>query len=84
MTLYKVILTCKSVDEILVCDHSNESYYTVVPCDTVCHALQSDSNFGICSCNPVGARGSTTHDMLKNKQKDFDFVDLGNLFYLCT
>jgi len=62
MTLYKVILTYKSVDEILVCDHSNESYYTVVPCDTVCHALQSDSNFAICSCNPVGARGSTIHD----------------------
>ena len=24
--LYKVILTYKSVDETLVCDHSNESY----------------------------------------------------------
>ena len=24
--LYKVVLTFKSVDEILVCDHSNESY----------------------------------------------------------
>ena len=24
--LYKVVLTSKSVDEILVCDHSNESY----------------------------------------------------------
>jgi len=25
--LYKVVLTFKSVDEILVCDHSNESYW---------------------------------------------------------
>ena len=24
--LYKVVLTFKSVDEALVCDHSNESY----------------------------------------------------------
>ena len=24
--LYKVVLTFKSMDEILVCDHSNESY----------------------------------------------------------
>ena len=24
--LYKVVLTCKVVDETLVCDHSNESY----------------------------------------------------------
>ena len=25
--LYKVVLTCKSVDETLVCDHANESYW---------------------------------------------------------
>ena len=24
--LYKVVLTCKSVDEIILCDRSNESY----------------------------------------------------------
>ena len=24
--LYKVVLTCKSLDETQVCDHSNESY----------------------------------------------------------
>ena len=28
--LYKVILTFESVDETLVCDHSNESYFHVV------------------------------------------------------
>ena len=26
ITLYKVVLTFQSVDEILKCDHSNESY----------------------------------------------------------
>ena len=26
IVLYKVVLTVKSVDETLVCDHSNESY----------------------------------------------------------
>ena len=26
ITLYKVVLTFESVDEILQCDHSNESY----------------------------------------------------------
>ena len=26
ITLYKVVLTFKSVDEILCCDHSNENY----------------------------------------------------------
>ena len=32
--LYKVVLTFKSVDETLVCDHSNESYRAVLSCDT--------------------------------------------------
>ena len=29
--LYKVVLTFESVDEILKCDHSNESYWAVLP-----------------------------------------------------
>ena len=35
--LYKVVLTFKSVDETLVCDHSNESCRVVhvLSCDTV-------------------------------------------------
>ena len=33
--LYKVVLTFKSVDETLVCDHSNESYRAVLSCGTV-------------------------------------------------
>ena len=38
--LYKVVLTFKSVDETLVCDHSNESYWAVFSCGTVYFATQ--------------------------------------------
>jgi len=31
----KVVLTFKSVDETLVCDHSYESYWAVLSCGTV-------------------------------------------------
>ena len=43
--LYKVVLTFKSVDESLVCDHSNESYWAVISCGTVYYAVQGGSNF---------------------------------------
>ena len=42
--LYKVVLTCKSVDKTLVCDHSNESYLAVFSCGTVYYAVQGGSN----------------------------------------
>ena len=42
--LYKVVLTFESVDEILKCDHSNESYRAVLSCGTVYYAVQSGSN----------------------------------------
>lgn len=29
---YKAVLTLKSVDKNLVCDHSNESYFAVLSC----------------------------------------------------
>ena len=38
--LYKVILTSKSVDEMLKCDHSNESYWAVLSCGAVYSAVQ--------------------------------------------
>ena len=44
IVLYKVVLTLKSVDETLVCDHSNESYWAVLSCGTVYFAVQSGSN----------------------------------------
>ena len=45
ITLYKVVLTFKSVDKTLVCDHSNESYCAVLSCGTVYYAVQGGSNF---------------------------------------
>ena len=46
--LYKVVLTFKSVDKSLVCDHLNESYRAALPCDTVYYAVQDGSNFKVC------------------------------------
>ena len=46
--LYKVVLTFKSVDEILKCDHSNESYCAIRSCGTVYYAVQGGSNFLVC------------------------------------
>ena len=45
--LYKVVLTFDSVDEILRCDHSNESYCAVLSCGTVYYAVQDGSNFRV-------------------------------------
>ena len=42
--LYKVVQTFKSVDETLVCDHSNESYWAVLSWGTVYYAVQGGSN----------------------------------------
>ena len=42
--LYKVVLSFKYVDETLVCDHSNKSYWAVLSCDTVYYAAQGGSN----------------------------------------
>ena len=36
---YKVVLTFESVDEILKCGHSNESYGAALSCSTVYNAL---------------------------------------------
>ena len=43
--LYKVVLTLESVDEILKCDHLNESYRAVLSSGTVYYAVQGGSNF---------------------------------------
>ena len=42
--LNKVVLTFKSVDETLVCDHSIESYWAVLSCGAVYYAVQGGSN----------------------------------------
>ena len=41
--LYKVVLTFESVDEILKCNHSNESYWAVVSCSDVYYAVEDGS-----------------------------------------
>ena len=44
IVLYKVALTFEFVDEILTCDHSNESYWAVFSCGAVYYAVQGGSN----------------------------------------
>ena len=46
--LYKVVLTFESVDEILKCYHSNESYWAVFSSGTVFCAVQGGSNVWAC------------------------------------
>ena len=43
--LYRLVLTFDSVDEILKCDHSNESYFAVLSCGAVIYAIKGGSNF---------------------------------------
>ena len=40
ITLYKVVLSFESVDEILKCDQSNDSYCIVLSRDSVFYAVQ--------------------------------------------
>ena len=42
--LCKVVLTFESVDELLKCDHSNESYRAVPSSGTVYYAVRGSSN----------------------------------------
>jgi len=43
ITLYKVVLTFESVDEILKCDHFSESYRVVLFCGTDYYLVQGGS-----------------------------------------
>ena len=43
--LCKVVLTFESVDEILKCDHSNESYRAVLSCGADYYQVQGGSSF---------------------------------------
>ena len=51
--LYKVILTLASVDEILKCGYSNESYWEVLSCDTVYYTVQGRSNFWVSGLDEI-------------------------------
>ena len=46
--LYKVVLTFESVDEILWCDHSNETSFVVLSHDTICFYVFYQMKIGIC------------------------------------
>ena len=50
--LYKVALTFESVDKILKCDHSNESYWAVLSRGTVYYAVHGGSNVWVCGSKP--------------------------------
>ena len=43
--LYKVVLIFESVDEVLKCDHSNQSYQAVLSCGAVYYAVQGSFKF---------------------------------------
>ena len=45
--LYKVVLTFESVDEILKCDHSNETSSTVLSHGTICFSIFYKIKFGV-------------------------------------
>ena len=45
-------LTFESVDKVLKCYHSNESYWAVLSCGTVYYAVQGGSYFWVCGWNP--------------------------------
>ena len=48
---YKVVLAFMSVDETLVCDLSNESYYAALSCGTVYNAAHLSVGL---SCSSLG------------------------------
>ena len=45
--LYKVVLRFESVDEIVKCEHSYESYGADFACDAVYYAVEGGSNFRV-------------------------------------
>ena len=45
--LHEVVLTFESVNKILKCDHSSESYWAVLSCGTIYYVVQGGSNFWV-------------------------------------
>ena len=41
------------MDEILLCDHLNKSYWAVLSCGTLYYALQGGSIFSVCGWNEI-------------------------------
>ena len=57
--LYKVVLTFESVDEILMCDHSSESYSALLSCDAGCFCFLC--NFIYLQVSAYPSRGLLTY-----------------------
>ena len=51
--LCELVQTFESVDEILKCDHSKESYCAILSCGAICYAVQGGSNFRDCQLKLV-------------------------------
>ena len=49
--LYKMVLTFECVDEILQCDHLNESYWADLSYGTVYYAVEGGSNLWVSGWN---------------------------------
>ena len=54
--MYKVVLTWESVNKILKCDHSNESYWAVLSCGAVYYTVQGAFYFRVGEWNPKVCR----------------------------
>ena len=66
VVLYRVVLPFESVDEILKCNDSNESYWAVLPWSAVYYAVQNGSTFAVClheipNCDPHWNRNTIEH-----------------------
>ena len=65
--LYKVVLTFESVDEILWCDHSNQSYRVVLSCRTLWCDQSNESYFPAVHDVSMKVQVSTTVILLAAK-----------------
>ena len=81
--LYKVVLTFESVDEILKCDHSNESYWVVLSCGTVYYAEQGGSNFSVCGWNPQCNQSNESYWAVLSCGTVYYAVQGGSNFSVC-
>ena len=50
--LHMMVWTFKSIDELLQCDHSNESYWAVLCCGAASMVYKEVTNFWVCGWNP--------------------------------
>ena len=51
IVMHNLILTFESMDKIVQCDYSNESYWAVLSCGAFYYAVQGGSDFWVCGWN---------------------------------